>query len=101
MSIWKENYKLMKESDRMTTSYLTFVDCGGHCGEYTDKIIDISIALLTKIKYNRDYINSALHYDIPTELQECQTANSILDGTFKQDRLFGIIQQTHRRIIDA
>ena len=101
MSIWKENYQLMKELDRMATSYLTFVDCGGHDGDYTDTLINMSISLLTKIKCNRDFINSYMHCPIPTETEECITADSILDGTFVQDRLFNVIDRVYKRSMDA
>ena len=56
-------------------------------------LINKAIAIATKIKENRDYIDECLGRDIPTVKQECDTAMSILDGTYHEDRFSSVIQR--------
>ena len=93
MSIWMENYQLMKELREFSITYVTFVESGGKIGDFDQIIIDKAIAVATKIKANRDYIREVLGKDIPTVQQECQTAISILNGTYQQDRLHSVMNR--------
>lgn len=94
-SIWKENYRLMEEIKNCAISYTMFVDNGGYIGTYTDALLNKTIALLTKVKANRDYISEVMSYDIPSENQECDTAMDILDGVFKEDRVHSVIERIY------
>lgn len=91
MSIWRENYALMQEMRNYAIAYCTFVEAGGQIGTYADVLVNKAIAVATKIKVNRDYVDEYLGKDIPSEEQECSIADSILDGTFKEDRLHSVI----------
>ena len=93
MSIWQENYQLMKELREYSITYVTFVESGGKAGDFDKVIIDKAIAVATKIKENRDYISKALGRAVPTVQQECQTAVSILNGTYQQDRLYSVMNR--------
>ena len=94
-SIWQEDYELMNELRNYTISYCTFVESGGKVGDFVDVLLNKTIAVATKIKANRDYIAECLGRDIPTEEEECRTALSILDGTFKEDRLHSVIARLY------
>lgn len=91
MSIWKQNYELMLQLRNFSTTYCTFVESGGKAGDFDQVLINKVIAIATKIKENRDYIDNALGREIPTVKQECDTAMAILDGTFPEDRLHSVI----------
>ena len=95
MSIWKENYQLMLEMRNYAIAYCTFVEAGGQIGTYADVLLNKTIAVATKIKVNRDFIAECLLKDIPTEEEECKTAVSILEGTYKEDRLHSVIARLY------
>lgn len=92
-SIWKEDYELMNELRNYTISYCTFVESGGHIGNFTEVLLNKTIAIATKIKANRDFTAKCLQHDIPSEEQECETAMSILNGTYREDRLASVISR--------
>ena len=94
-SIWVEDYELMNELRNYAITYCTFVESGGKVGDFADVLLNKTIAVATKIKVNRDYVAEYLHRDIPTEKQECDTAISILNGTFKEDRLHSVIARLY------
>ena len=91
MSIFKENYQLMLELRNFSTTYCTFIESGGKIGDFDQILINKVIALAVKIKENRDYIDECLGKDIPSVEQECNTAISILNGTYNEDRLTSVI----------
>lgn len=94
-SIWAEDYELMNELRNYAITYCTFVESGGQVGDFADVLLNKTIAVATKIKVNRDYIAECLLKDIPTEEEECKTAVSILEGTFKEDRLHSVIARLY------
>ena len=93
MSIWQENYQLMKQLREYSITYVTFVESGGKAGDFDQQMIDKAIAVAVKIKENRDYIQKTLGRPIPTKQQECQIAVSILNGTYKADRLSSVMNR--------
>ena len=94
-SSWTEDYELMNELRNYALTYCTFVESGGQIGDFADALLNKTIAVATKIKVNRDYIAECLLKDIPAEEEECKTAVSILEGTFKEDRLHSIIARLY------
>ena len=95
MSIWRENYELMNEIRNYAISYCTFVESGGHIGDFPDALINKTIAVATKMKVNRDYVAECMLKDIPTEERECEIATSILNGSYREDRLHSVIARLY------
>ena len=93
MSIWKENYQLMLEIRNFSTTYCTFVESGGKAGDFDQALVNKVIALATKIKENRDYVDEYLGKEIPTVKQECDYAMGILNGTVQEDRIHSVIRR--------
>lgn len=93
MSIWKQNYELMLQLRNFSTTYCTFIESGGKAGDFDQVLINKVIAISTKIKENRDYIDECLGREIPTVKQECDTAMAILNGTLPEDRLSSVISR--------
>ena len=91
MSIWKENYQLMLELRNFSTTYCTFIESGGKAGDFDQVLINKVIAIATKIKENRDYIDECLGREIPTVKQECDKAMEILNGSYHEDRITSVI----------
>ncbi len=91
MSIWKQNYELMLQLRNFSTTYCTFVESGGKAGDFDQVLINKVIAIATKIKENRDYIDECLGREIPTVKQECETAMRILNGSLPEDRINSVI----------
>lgn len=94
MSIWKENYELMIQLRNFSIAYCTFVEAGGKIGDVSDALINKAIACAIQIKENRDYIDKSLGYKVPSIKDECETAISILNGTYKDDRFSSVIART-------
>lgn len=92
-SIWTEDYELMNELRNYAITYCTFVESGGQIGDFADVLLNKTIAVATKIKENRDYIDGCLGRQIPTVKQECDTAMAILSGTLPEDRLSSVISR--------
>ena len=91
MSIWKQNYELMLQLRNFSTTYCTFVESGGKAGDFDQVLINKAIAIATKIKENRDYIENALGRDVPTIKEECETAMRILNGSLPEDVIHQVI----------
>ena len=93
MSIWMENYQLMKELREYAITYVTFVESGGKAGSFEQDMIDRAVAVSVKIKENRDYILKCCGHSIPTKKQECKMATDILNNTYPVNRLHSTISR--------
>lgn len=97
-SLWNENYELMKELKDYTTTYVTYVQHGGHSGDFPDSLINKIIAISIKIKSNRDYFSAYMNVDIPTENEEIKIANDIMNGNYKENRLDSVIRRIYTEL---
>ena len=93
MSIWKQNYELMLQLRNFSTTYCTYIEAGGKAGTFDEALINKTIAIATKIKENRDYIDNVIGKEIPTEKQECDMAMAILNGSLPEDRLNSVMMR--------
>lgn len=93
MSIWKQNYELMLQLRNFSTTYCTYIEAGGKAGTFDEALINKTIAIATKIKENRDYIEECLGREIPTVKQECETAMRILNGSLPEDRFNSVMMR--------
>ena len=98
ISIWKENYQIIKELNRYSTSYITYVENGGRVSDYTDILTNKIISLSIKLKENRDYVSQVCEDAIPTEKNEVNDAIALLNGTYQNGRLYDILDKINNNV---
>lgn len=93
---WKVRYELMKQIRDASTAYCLFTEsAGAGLGTFADAMVNKSIALLVKLRESRDYTEEYLHHEIRTDEQEIELAESILNGTYQEDRIHSVIRRIY------
>lgn len=92
----KTEYELMKMIREYSIAYCTFVEVrGSGLGDYCKELLNKIIACSFKIKSIEDYIDNCCHNKIPTEEEQLERAEMLLDGEYPVNRLHDVIERLY------